>query len=649
MVFDSRRKVVLVCLVYFIDSLKINKILLTFGTKESEEALLGVVERSEQKNSGGSFEVPWVEIRHDSTSNDITTLEEEYEYYPLKFNTLLTYFNRTLNVSMKLNTLMMSVKPTLVSYGEDGELIEEGDPDDCAYYQGYEASYPNIPSTMSLCTDGLQGVLMLNGSTLLLEPSRQYLPLRQRGQRLIFGPHRLRKSDTNMLYNQTLDFVKTNITTERSAGRSRRQSPDHLTGTKYVEMYVVNDRSEYTWLGSNKNNNMKRMKQVANIMDSLYTPHNIRAILMGVEVWNDNDKMVVSKTGSTTLNNFLRYRRDKILPRFAHDCSLFVTRVDFTGPTIGLAPVNGMCSPVLSGNVNQDTSTDHSQLAGTMTHEMGHNFGMKHDKTACYCDDRTRRCIMSPYAQTPIATTFSRCSKNELNTYLKGDMARCLIIPNLRNGLHSNDTRCGNNKLDPGEECDCGLPKWCKNRCCNPNTCKFISAGYQCARGGCCRNCRVQVNGTVCRKAHDSCDLDEQCDGMSPECPEDLYMRDGIECKAASQDGYCNKGRCRSHNAQCQYGWGVGAKQADLGCYLFNTRGVDYGNCGVNGGVLVKCAVDDILCGLLHCIDRPESSKYPIIGFGRRRMSFYFIRNGKQVKCDTGGASLGKGEPNPCK
>lgn len=44
---------------------------------------------------------------------------------------------------------------------------------------------------------------------------------------------------------------------------------------------------------------------------------------------------------------------------------------------------------------------------------------------------------------------------------------------------------CGNNFVEPGEQCDCGLKENCKNPCCNPETC-MLFANATCATGKCC-------------------------------------------------------------------------------------------------------------------------------------------------------------------
>jgi hypothetical protein len=163
---------------------------------------------------------------------------------------------------------------------------------------------------------------------------------------------------------------------------------------------------------------------------------------------------------------------------------------------------------------------------------------------------------------------------------------------------------CGNNFVEKGEECDCGLPHHCNNTCCDPWTCKLRS-NATCATGECCDldTCKVKEAGTMCRDAYGECDLPEFCVGDSEFCPDDVYKRDTEECKDGN--AFCYQGTCRTRNDQCRLLWGPSGESSEQ-CYQKNSNGSRHGNCGINltskpQKTYIRCKQEDIYCGLLQC------------------------------------------------
>lgn len=50
-----------------------------------------------------------------------------------------------------------------------------------------------------------------------------------------------------------------------------------------------------------------------------YRPLNVRVALVGLEIWNDQDKILIDKSPGDTLNRFLEWRNRELLPRLRHD------------------------------------------------------------------------------------------------------------------------------------------------------------------------------------------------------------------------------------------------------------------------------------------------------------------------------------------
>lgn len=168
---------------------------------------------------------------------------------------------------------------------------------------------------------------------------------------------------------------------------------------------------------------------------------------------------------------------------------------------------------------------------------------------------------------------------------------------------------CGNGFLEPGEECDCGLPKFCENSCCNASTCK-LHPHASCAAGECCEvsTCSIRSAGTMCRPADGDCDIPEYCTGNSENCPVNSYKRDTEECGEGK--AYCFEGACRSHDDQCKFLWDDHVESVPQ-CYGNNVEGTNYGNCGKNWipDSFKQCARADIMCGQLQCSQTHQTSK----------------------------------------
>ncbi|EPY85336.1 disintegrin and metalloproteinase domain-containing protein 8 [Camelus ferus] len=384
--------------------------------------------------------------------------------------------------------------------------------------------------------------------------------------------------------------------------------------TRYVELYVVTDSTEFQQLGS-REAVRRRVLEVVNHVDKDVRVHsrpgspqpnrnpdcgelNFRVVLVGLEIWNSGDKIHISSQANTTLENFLAWRARELAGHRPHDNAQLITGIDFTGTTVGLAKVSAMCFQD-SGAVNQGGRVDgpcerpqparpclqdHSPnpigVASTMAHEMGHNLGMDHDENVqgCYCPvpRSDGGCIMAASIGSKFPRKFSQCSQTDLETFVEKPRTACLVNPPDLSRLVGGPV-CGNRFVEHGEQCDCGSPQHrgagspspsqgdCQNHCCNATTC-LLAEGAECAHGACCHECRVKPAGEPCRPEKDLCDLGEYCDGQQPACPEDAFQENGTPCPG----GYCYNGNCPTLAQRCQDLWGPGTQVAAEMCYTYS-------------------------------------------------------------------------------
>nr|XP_046234103.1 disintegrin and metalloproteinase domain-containing protein 9 [Scatophagus argus] len=463
------------------------------------------------------------------------------------------------------------------------------------YYHGEVEGYENSLVALSTCS-GLRGVILMGNDTYGLEP----VPQSTTNEHLLY-----------LLKDIQSDPVTCGVVSEATPSTQHHKPFEpgqsltsllrrkrNLPYTSYVELVLVVDKLRYNFKKQNETAVREEMVELANLLDGYYKMLNIRVILVGLEIFKDSNPFNVEGSAGDVLGSFVDWRKTSLLPRIRHDIGQLIVGqpTPYAGGVLGMAFVGTVCSVSSSGGINVFSNNNLAYVSTVVAHEMGHNLGMSHDDSRCKCNGKS--CIMA--ASAGGSTTFSSCSAEDFETLIIRGGGVCL-----KNQPSPSDVigtaECGNGRLDEGEQCDCGKPEECNNKCCDAATCK-LTRGSACAEGSCCDNCQIKVAGTPCRESVNLCDLTEYCNGKNSSCPDDFYIMDGLPC----HDAYCYEGRCQTYDFQCKHLFAPDpAKKADDICFEHaNTRGNLFGNCGISStGDPIKCSVANAKCGKVQCTD----------------------------------------------
>uniref|UniRef100_A0A8C2Z0U9 ADAM metallopeptidase domain 9b n=1 Tax=Cyclopterus lumpus TaxID=8103 RepID=A0A8C2Z0U9_CYCLU len=377
----------------------------------------------------------------------------------------------------------------------------------------------------------------------------------------------------------------------------------NLPQTSYVELVLVADHLRYIYKKQNESAVREEMVQMANLLDGYYKHLNIRVVLVGLEIFKDGNPFDVEGSAGEVLGKFVRWRKTTLLPKIRHDMAQLIVGLPapYNNAILGMAFVGTVCHVANAGGINVFSKDNLAYVSTVVAHEMGHNLGMNHDADGCSCNDKDS-CIMASTAGG--STSFSSCSERYFENLIIRGGGTCL-----KNQPSPSDVvdvaECGNGRLDKGEQCDCGKPAECNNKCCDAATCTFTS-GAVCSQGGCCDNCQVSiiVPGAPCRESVNTCDLSEYCNGKTEFCPNDFYVMDGLPCQDHQATAYCYEGQCQTYDVQCRNLFAPATKAADICFQTANIRGNALGNCGIDSnGQYRKCTVANSMCGKLHCVN----------------------------------------------
>ncbi|XP_029735370.2 A disintegrin and metalloproteinase with thrombospondin motifs adt-1 [Aedes albopictus] len=310
--------------------------------------------------------------------------------------------------------------------------------------------YRNDHAAFDLCEGEVRGLIKLNQSDLILHPLPERFGssnhvLINKNRTSNFTTAHVTQTDENVIFEPDMSHYEPTYFSMASKDRSKRHIGNiKVPDTLHVETAIFIDKDLYRHMSKNfpKNTEAHLIRFVlamVNGVQLLYNHpslgHPINFILKRLEILhNDPKELRRSSDIDVYLNSFCGWQR-KLNPISDADPVHFDHAVILTGldlyvvsktgkvsnQVVGLAPVAGMCTMTSSCTINEGK---HFESVFVVSHEIGHNLGMRHDTSENNCDPS--QYIMSPTLGSG-KITWSSCSRNYLSSFLKTTQAVCLF------------------------------------------------------------------------------------------------------------------------------------------------------------------------------------------------------------------------------
>ncbi|KAI7899629.1 uncharacterized protein BX663DRAFT_441023, partial [Cokeromyces recurvatus] len=307
-----------------------------------------------------------------------------------------------------------------------------------------------------------------------------------------------------------------------------------------------------------------------------------------------------------------------------------------TGVEVGLAWLKQLCNRGASLQITPEGKEQYVSGAGVSAIGAIHDCSLSDcpclDDNWCQCCQlNSNQCDTGGFLMSSItnysAESFSPCS---IDTVCKGFPAldTCLLDFEEQKDVSYQLNVCGNGIKEEDEECDTG---GVETECCDPKTCKLkMNAICEDQNGECCYQCQFRPTSYMCRSASTPCDLAEYCAGHSSECPEDVYLQDGLLC--GPNNLRCASGQCTSRDKQClTRGFAINITQScltnneeckllcnspssDKSCFIFTDNFIDGTPCGFEGRCMGGvCENGDAISSSLIWLQRHKQVVVPVV------------------------------------
>ncbi|XP_066568227.1 A disintegrin and metalloproteinase with thrombospondin motifs 12 [Amia ocellicauda] len=374
-------------------------------------------------------------------------------YYRLNHKGQHLIFNLTVNHNLLSNQYLLERRPGNLN----GTKLQSSMTNSCHLLGSVQNSSSVLGVAAISTCKGLKGYFSLPDGHYFIEPVRNYkMDEGVQEPHVVYKsvyqeqPHRHRRSAvsgrsrvTCGLKDSSTESLRIEKRREnwerRFRGRQQRRiSQRSVSKERWVETLVVADPKMIAYHGGGNVESyiFTIMNMVAGIFHDASIGNAVHIVMVRLILLQEDEKgLKIVHNADNTLSSFCTWQKN-VNPQSDnhpahHDVAVLITRKDICAgmnkpcETLGLSHLSGMCQPLRSCNINEDSGLP---VAFTVAHELGHSFGIHHDGQGNDCEPGGRHpFIMSrqlQYDTSPL--TWSHCSKEYITRFLDRGWGSCL-------------------------------------------------------------------------------------------------------------------------------------------------------------------------------------------------------------------------------
>lgn len=202
-----------------------------------------------------------------------------------------------------------------------------------------------------------------------------------------------------VLHESNPDFTKVKNRTKRQVDSYLVKTNWLKTGTVfYIEVFLVIDKGTYKKQGRSVDNCFQTAQKLIHGSNVLMTKIGLYLVLVGIEIWDGENRIEMSQNNTQTLANFNEYQYKYLYNSGAYDTVVLLSDKLVNFPKNGITNIGHICTAQSSGiilNAKKDLKLSSASLA----HQLGNLLGLADiqadERDDCDCPrKRTSKCVM---------------------------------------------------------------------------------------------------------------------------------------------------------------------------------------------------------------------------------------------------------------